>query len=676
MKQIPVATLSFIAGWTCAASMTFWVISKEELPTHIERPIAHVAQKKGNLDYRPEDDVLWRSAGLSQAFAKGTRLATGKGSQAVIRLDDGRDLVIDAESLVVLSKENPLSSTDNSAFIVTLSKGTVAVREKTSVQMGKKVDSVTPISSKSPVSKIVLKTNDKVVTLNDHKSEVVLEKKTIDAPVTIASSKGAVEAKAPVPEEKKPKEVLAPLRLSPLKGMTSGILNQSPEVLKKENPIVGPQLPDISTQPKIQHPNLPEIQLPASGPVRLPIASETQKDLEKMPDPIPHQVGKEPAAAKDATESDTSKSTYPTVASPSEESLPHLVIDGLINPSQLSYWNFSTSNSRPAGLSVILTVSSPSGTWEQNWTPLISATLEEEKKDKVNVVFRGLPMNKVGNTYKRQEIEIPLNAFSRGFDKQIGMSTLTLRAGVEWILNGKKSILLTKQNGVSIRLYNWRSLAGIPASLWLESSVLRGMSSSTNSMMENPLLRELRSSQIDKISNHLRIDLRDGSQVIKLASLVARSKRFRIEFLNEQNPPPRSYQGITMIRLHQVQATMYGPQQWSSENISFEDFGIVLSERLGSDLAYLGNPDVFLNDSKTFKLKSAEHPLFVINKTHGLATYTFSKIAFDQYSSVRRFILANSHATFLKPVRVIHIKDQLRNIEKQKADNEPIITTN
>lgn len=219
MKTSFIATLSFLAGWSLAASTTAWYIVREEPPASIDKPIGRLVDKEGALDFRGQDDLLWRSAGLRQIFGKGSRVATGRASKATIALEGGRSLLIDADSLVVLTKQDSAFSQDQSVFIVTLAKGTVSIKEDPKAKAMRASS-----SGAASMSELILKTNDQIVTVKDAAAEVVLTKPHLQAPTKVDAPQGAVEAR---PVQPPPPPVLAPP--SKPKIATSIIVEPRPE---------------------------------------------------------------------------------------------------------------------------------------------------------------------------------------------------------------------------------------------------------------------------------------------------------------------------------------------------------------------------------------------------------------------------------------------------------------
>lgn len=624
MKTSTVATLSFIAGWATAASTTVYYIAREDEPPPVEKPIARLVEKDGALDYRGEDDLLWRGAGLHQPFGERTRVATGRGSKATIALEDGRKLEIDADSLIVLTKDDSVFSQDQSAFIVTLAKGKVVVKDAPK----DKAVAARPARGKgaAPPRKLILKTSDQIVTVKESSSEVVLAKPQLEGPSEVQAAEGDIETQpAPPPPLTPAPAVVALPSITP------------PELTRTETSQATDSARDVAP-PSSTAVASTTATATSTAPTTEEIAARSGEDGERKvaPDPPPPQrfvmraAAPAPAAApmppavkmlKKTLQSRPRITKLPLMVRGHE---PRLEVSRREGGRDMVLWTLESlaTGIPPVAVTLAPPEDRPKPAW--SWTPLVRVHAGEKRP----AVIRGRA------AWEPQRFDLNLDGSSVGGE---GM-TVELIAGV----SGSRDDETLRSFGGPSSTLQLRSLADLPARpLTVTVSLVKG-----SGRDELPgWLVESRSLGKRDDPRLMRIGLRQGRDAARLFPLLEASGGFRIDPGVEEFGASSD---LVLVRDQAVLAVVLGARQPKPAMIAR------LARLLDADFAYLGAASALIPKMTDLaSLEAESRRVFAINIGHGEPFYGVRQVFLRDYPNVERFVKANSMALFDRPVELV-----------------------
>lgn len=680
MRTSVLITTSFLAGWFMAASTTVWFISADEEAPPVEQPIAHLTEKKGSLDYRSKGELLWRSAGLSQPFGKGTRVATGRASKATITLEDGRVLHIDADSLLVLTKEDTTFSNKQSAFVVTLAKGTVSVKEDSRPSPQRRAQTGT-------APKLVLKTKEEEITIKDHSEEVVLAKPKLDAPLIVKAKEGAVEQR-PVPVEEpmpKPRSLVASLISSLTTSTqvatlvkavatlssssssaavtaeahiargshdaTSTAMASSSEHLASVSARSTATAVDTSPPPALSalHAKTPQLSLiaTASKTAVSPLAASSTSLAAQRAQPTRRaEPPRRTAVAALALHLERSKQG--PAAPPQQAPQPvavagreaELRLFGYKAPPQLTLWTLESLQSSLPPLPLSLEPPSSASEPRWRWLPLVSV----QHSSGARLITKGKA------AWRSQSISLPLGGefLPAGNELEQGV-TLVLQAGASGqhqALDDAASDLAGFTEKRSFRSQSskvhLRSLADLGEEPVQVSMDLRAKDGGE---VSNTWLAEGRVGPASQGEHILQLRLSSGRDLYKLGSLLAKIRAFRI---SKAAPlPTASEQSLVMVRTAEMIATV--TSAGSAAKSEVEDIWRLL---LG-DLLYQGPPEALLGKDVKLAELPREQQLYVANRLAGSPFFGLENVFVADYGNLQRFLGDHALALFDRPVTVM-----------------------
>ena len=82
------------------------------LTTIIEESAAKFIDYEGKVEIKPRDEYVWKAASFKTDLHEGDRIRTAPDSSARIKFDDGTEITIQTDSIVVISKRNVASEKD------------------------------------------------------------------------------------------------------------------------------------------------------------------------------------------------------------------------------------------------------------------------------------------------------------------------------------------------------------------------------------------------------------------------------------------------------------------------------------------------------------------------------------------------------------------------------------
>jgi len=115
--------------WLTAIGLLVFLISSHQIYTaKVPKVVAVVLQSKGEVFFRGEKNIVWHEAYRGAGIIDGDRIATGKGSAALVKFTDGRSLALGSHSHVIVSTITHLDNT--MTFLIHLVKGAVTADSK------------------------------------------------------------------------------------------------------------------------------------------------------------------------------------------------------------------------------------------------------------------------------------------------------------------------------------------------------------------------------------------------------------------------------------------------------------------------------------------------------------------------------------------------------------------
>ncbi|MBL8994463.1 MAG: FecR domain-containing protein, partial [Spirochaetia bacterium] len=200
-------TAVFLTGTMAFASTTLYFVDQPKSRSRgNEKPVGTLIQKIRVAERKSGDEVIWEEVNNKSPVYNGDSIRTAKNSLATLKLDDGTDLDLEQDSLIVLSM-------DQDGMNVNFAHGALSAKR-----------SENPGTGGTEGSKLKIKSGDKVVKID--KSDVSIaggENKAFTAMVTkgtaeITSGREKVtlkqDEKATVAEKSEKMEVkIVPLRL-------------------------------------------------------------------------------------------------------------------------------------------------------------------------------------------------------------------------------------------------------------------------------------------------------------------------------------------------------------------------------------------------------------------------------------------------------------------------------
>ena len=73
---------------------------------------------KVKLKLKPKDEFVWKPASFKMDLREGDRIRTAPDSLAKIKFDDGTEITVQSDSIVVISKQTNVAVTEESPLMV------------------------------------------------------------------------------------------------------------------------------------------------------------------------------------------------------------------------------------------------------------------------------------------------------------------------------------------------------------------------------------------------------------------------------------------------------------------------------------------------------------------------------------------------------------------------------
>jgi hypothetical protein len=110
-----VLAVSFLVYW-------FWLREKPSTqttePTSVEESAARFVDYEGKVEVKPKDEFVWKNATFKMELREGDRIRTAPDSLAKIVFDDGTEITVQSDSIVVISKSVASKQTDQNPLMV------------------------------------------------------------------------------------------------------------------------------------------------------------------------------------------------------------------------------------------------------------------------------------------------------------------------------------------------------------------------------------------------------------------------------------------------------------------------------------------------------------------------------------------------------------------------------
>lgn len=107
--------VSFLVYW-------FWLREKASTqttePTSVEESAARFIDYEGKVEVKPKDEFVWKDASFKMDLREGDRIRTAPDSLAKIKFDDGTEITVQSDSIVVISKSVASKQKDQNPLMV------------------------------------------------------------------------------------------------------------------------------------------------------------------------------------------------------------------------------------------------------------------------------------------------------------------------------------------------------------------------------------------------------------------------------------------------------------------------------------------------------------------------------------------------------------------------------
>lgn len=107
--------VSFLVYW-------FWLRERPSTqttePTSVEESAARFIEYEGKVEVKPKDEFVWKNASFKMDLREGDRIRTAPDSLAKIRFDDGTEITVQSDSIVVISKSVASKQTNQNPLMV------------------------------------------------------------------------------------------------------------------------------------------------------------------------------------------------------------------------------------------------------------------------------------------------------------------------------------------------------------------------------------------------------------------------------------------------------------------------------------------------------------------------------------------------------------------------------
>lgn len=117
--------LAFLAVWTPLMALSvWWLFFQNTSGTQSGTPLARISEQVGDIQYRPDDDILWHTAENNQYVFENDNIATGPNSYASINFGNSRTIELGPQTQIRI---RPVGK-DGDEFELDLLRGQVAAR--------------------------------------------------------------------------------------------------------------------------------------------------------------------------------------------------------------------------------------------------------------------------------------------------------------------------------------------------------------------------------------------------------------------------------------------------------------------------------------------------------------------------------------------------------------------
>lgn len=107
--------VSFLVYW-------FWLREKPSTqttePTSVEESAARFVDYEGKVEVKPKDEFVWKNATFKMELREGDRIRTAPDSLGKIKFDDGTEITVQSDSIVVISKSVASKQKDQNPLMV------------------------------------------------------------------------------------------------------------------------------------------------------------------------------------------------------------------------------------------------------------------------------------------------------------------------------------------------------------------------------------------------------------------------------------------------------------------------------------------------------------------------------------------------------------------------------
>ena len=115
-------SLSFL--FCTIVGLIYWFVIRNRADTNtgdipvVTESTARFIDYEGKVELKPKDEFVWKTASFKMDLREGDRIRTAPDSLAKIKFDDGTEITVQSDSIVVISKQTNVARPEESPLMV------------------------------------------------------------------------------------------------------------------------------------------------------------------------------------------------------------------------------------------------------------------------------------------------------------------------------------------------------------------------------------------------------------------------------------------------------------------------------------------------------------------------------------------------------------------------------
>ena len=125
-QTISVRTIKIVAILLvlAIAGLVYWFVIRNRADTNtgdvpvLAESTARFIDYEGKVELKPKDEFVWKPASFKMDLREGDRIRTAPDSLAKIKFDDGTEITVQSDSIIVISKQTNVARPEESPLMV------------------------------------------------------------------------------------------------------------------------------------------------------------------------------------------------------------------------------------------------------------------------------------------------------------------------------------------------------------------------------------------------------------------------------------------------------------------------------------------------------------------------------------------------------------------------------